>query len=166
MARIQMIAAGLLACAAAVSASEGDLLIEVGPQAVGRTYTGFQVPMIGGTISVLKGFNDQTDIGITASFDHGTSKYDGAPSHNWTTLGLQSWYTVFNGDIRPEIGGSVGMTIDSDGNGMFNLTGRMRGVMELSTKFRLYAGAAVGGDIGDEGCTFVKGEFGAQFLAF
>ena len=58
------------------------------------------------------------------------------------------------------------MTIDGDGNGMLNLAARMRGVIELSTKFRLYAGAAVGGDIGDEGSTFAKGEFGAQFLVF
>lgn len=160
----------ILACAlgfvAAASASEGDLLVEIGPQAVFRTYTGYQTPMLGGTASVLTGFNDQTDIGITVSVDHATSEASGGPSQTWTTVGVQSWYTAFNGDIRPQIGGSVGMTIDGDGNGMLNLAARMRGVIELSTKFRLYAGAAVGGDIGDEGSTFAKGEFGAQFLVF
>jgi hypothetical protein len=152
-------------CAAAVSASEGDFLIEVGPQAVGRTISGYQSPMMGGTVSVLSGFNDQTDIGVTASFDFGKTE-DGKANQSWTTVGIQSWYTAFSGDIRPQIGGSVGMTMDGDGNGMMNLTGRMRGLMELSTRLRLYAGAAVGGDIGDQGCMFVRGEFGAQFLSF
>jgi len=153
------------ACAAAVSASEGDFIIEVGPQAVGRTITGFQSPMMGLTASVLSGFNDRTDIGVTASVDFAKEEL-GDDHQTWTTLGIQSWYTAFNGDIRPQIGGSVGITMDGDGNGMMNLTGRMRGVMELSTRFRLYAGAAIGGDIGDEGSSFVKGEFGAQFLSF
>jgi len=153
------------ACAAVVSASEGDFIIEVGPQAVARTYSGYQSPMMGGTVSVLSGFNDRTDIGVTASVDFAKQEI-GNDHQVWTTLGIQSWYTAFNGDIRPQIGGSVGITMDGDGNGMMNLTGRMRGVMELSTRFRLYAGAAIGADIGDEGSSFVKGEFGAQFLSF
>ncbi|MEK7391714.1 MAG: hypothetical protein AAB214_04030 [Fibrobacterota bacterium] len=153
------------ACAAAASASEGDFIIEVGPQAVGRTYLNYQSPMMGLTASVLSGFNDRTDIGVTASVDFAKQEL-GDENQTWTTLGVQSWYTAFNGDIRPQIGGSVGITMDGDGNGMMNLTGRMRGVMELSTRFRLYAGAALGADIGDEGCSFIKGEFGAQFLSF
>lgn len=156
---------GILACSAASTASEGDLLLEIGPQAVGRTYAGYKSPMLGGTVSVLKGFNDQTDIGIVASFDYGQGEL-GLPDQSWTTLGFQSWYTAFSGDLRPQIGGSVGLTLDGDGNGMLNFTGRFRGLMELSTKFRLYAGGALGTDIGDEGCTFAKGEFGAQFLFF
>jgi len=156
---------GILACATLSTASEGDLLLEIGPQAVGRTYDGYKSPMIGGTISILTGFNDLTDIGLVASFDHGQGER-GLSDQSWTTIGIQSWYTAFNGDIRPQIGGSVGLTLDGDGNGMLNLTGRMRGLMELSTRFRLYAGGALGTDIGDEGCTFAKGEFGAQFLFF
>lgn len=163
MSATKWILSGLLACSVASVASEGDLLIDVGPAAVGRTYSGFEFPMMGAEVAVLKGFNDQTDIGLAASFDYGKGKDDG-PSVTWTTIGIQSWYTVFNGDIRPQIGGTMGITMDSESNASLHLAARMRGIMELSTSFRLYAGAAVGGDMGDAGCMFAKGEFGAQFL--
>ena len=163
MSAAKWILSGILACSMASLASEGDLLIDVGPAAVGRTYSGFEVPMLGAQFSVLKGFNDQTDIGLAASFDYGKGKYDG-PSVTWTTVGIQSWFTGFNGDIRPQIGGTMGITMDSEGNAMLHLAARMRGLMELSTGFRLFAGAAAGGDIGDAGCMFAKGEFGAEFL--
>ena len=154
---------GMLTCVGSALASEGDLLIDVGPQAVFRTYTGYESPMIGGTVSVLKGFNDQTDIGLSVAFDHANGLLKG-PDQNWTTVALQSWYTAYNGDIRPQMGGSVGVTMDGEGNAMFHLAARARGLMELSTSFRLYAGGAVGGDVGDAGSSFVKAEFGAQFL--
>lgn len=163
MSATKWILSAFLVCAASGLASEGDFLIDVGPQAVGRTYTGYQSPMLGGSVALLKGFNDRTDIGVMAAFDF--AKKDTRPSNQtWTTLGIQSWYTAFNGDIRPQIGGAVGLTVDGDGNALFHLSGRMRGLMELSTNFRLYAGGSAGADIGDYGGMFVKGEFGAQFL--
>lgn len=155
-----LLAAGL---AASTFASEGDLLVEGGFVAGSRTYTAYENPNLGGTISVLKGFNDQTDVGLTASFDHATGLLD-APGQTWTTIGIQSWYTAFNGDIRPQIGGTMGVSMDGDTNAMFHLAGRLRGVMEFSTVFRLFAGAAVGADMGDHGSIVTKGEFGAQFL--
>lgn len=159
---------GFLAAVLAVSAScalasEGDLLIDAGVVAGSRTYTAYENPNLGGMVSILKGFNDQTDIGLIVSVDHANGLLDG-PDQVWTTVGLQSWFTAFGGDIRPQIGGSVGVAMDGDSNAMFHLAGRMRGVIELSTAFRLFAGAAVGADIGDYGSISTKGEFGAQFL--
>ncbi len=163
MSTTKWILAALFAIAGSAFASEGDLLIDVGPQAVGRTFTGFQTPMLGGSVAVLKGFNDRTDIGIVAAFDF-AKKDTRLSNQTWTTLGIESWYTAFNGDIRPQIGGTVGFTVDGDGDALFHLAGHFRGLMELSTNFRLYAGGAVGSDMGDNGCMFAKGEFGAQFL--
>ena len=149
--------------AAPLLASEGDLLVEAGFAAGSRTYTAYENPNLGGTIAVLKGFNDQTDIGLVASFDHAKGIL-GTESQTWTTVGIQSWYTAFNGDIRPQMGGTMGVSVDGDGNAMFHVSGRLRGLMEFTTVFRMYAGAAVGTDMGDHGSIVTKGEFGAQFL--
>jgi hypothetical protein len=155
---------GIAICLAATTfASEGDLLVEGGFAAGSRTYTAYENPNLGGTVSVLKGFNDQTDIGLTASFDHASGLL-GTDDQNWTTVGIQSWFTAFNGDIRPQIGGTMGVAVDGDGNAMFHVAGRLRGVMEFTTVFRLFAGAALGTDMGDHGSIVTKGEFGAQFL--
>lgn len=158
-----LLGAAVCACTP-IFASEGDLLVEGGFVAGSRSsYSTYEEPQLGGTISVLKAFNDQTDIGLVASFDHANGLLD-TESQTWTTVGIQSWYTAFNGDIRPQIGGTMGVSVDGDTNAMFHVAGRLRGLMEFSTVFRVYAGAALGADMGDHGSLVTKGEFGAQFL--
>lgn len=159
--RTSLFLALVLACGA--MASEGDLLLETGVAAVGRTVQNHSFPGLGASAAVLSGFNDRTDIGLAASWDHLNGK-NGAGDLDVSTVAIQSWFTAYTGDIRPQVGGAVGVSVDGETNASLHLAARARAVMELSTKFRLFAGAAVGGDIGDEGSSFVRGEFGAQFL--
>ena len=156
---------GIAACLAATTfASEGDLLVEGGFAAGSRTYTAYENPNLGGTVSVLKSFNDQTDIGLTASFDHAT----GILSNDGPDLDHGGDPKLVHGVQRrhpsPDRRGPWVSRWDGDGNAMFHVAGRLRGVMEFTTVFRLFAGAAVGTDMGDHGSILAKGEFGAQFL--
>lgn len=146
-----------------VSASEGDMLFEFGPYAINRTVLD-RAPMgLGGTMSVLAGFNSRTDLGLSISMDHLAGRKGGMDLTSGS-MDFQSFYTAFNGDIRPQVGGSMGIGYNSDGDVSLHLGGRIRALFELNTQFRIYTGAGIGADLGENGSTSTRAEFGGQFL--
>lgn len=152
---------GLSLCiAASVVASEGDLLIEGGPTLSGRSLPHLETPGVGISAALLSSFNDRTDIGLVGAYEHQNGSAAGL---DLSTLAIQSWFTALRGDIRPQFGGTLGIAMDDAFNACLHLGAQARALVELKTAIRLYVGAAYGGDIGEHGSRYSRGEFGTQF---
>lgn len=149
-----------LRLASSALASEGDLLIEGGPILSGRNISRLESPGVGISAALLSSFNDRTDIGLVGAYEHQKGTAAGL---DLSTLAIQSWYTAFRGGIRPQFGGTLGIAMDDAFNACLHLGAQARALVELKTAIRLYVGAAYGGDIGDHGSRFSRGEFGTQF---
>ena len=159
MKRFILGAFAVAALAGASFAMEGDKFLEIGPTAQFVSEDAHTGPSIGGTGAFLFGFNDKTDLGVYGSFH--TVGRDNGSSVETFAAGVQSWYTAIGGDIRPQMGGRLGIATRNS-NPLVELAAQARGLVELTPEFRLYAGGIAGADLGEHGATFLGIDFGAQ----
>ncbi len=126
----------------------------------GRSVSRLDNPGVGVSAAVLSSFTDRTDIGLVGAYEHQNGSVSG---FDLGTVAIQSWFTGFRGDIRPQFGGTVGIAMDDAYNASLHLGAQARALVELKNLFSLYFGAAFGGDIGDHGSRYGRGVFGTQF---
>lgn len=160
MKRFILAALAVGALAGVSCAMEGDKYLELGPTAQFVSEVGLKNPGVGGTGSFLFGFNDRTDLGVYGTF-HTVGRDDGS-SVETVAAGIQSWFTPIDGDIRPQMGGRMGIATRNS-NPVIELAGQARGLVELSSQFRIYVGGIAGADLGEHGAMFAGIDFGAQF---
>jgi len=152
----------LVGLAATSWASEGDFLVDLSPTAVFQSTSRASNPGLGGTLGATWGFNDGTDIGGYFHFDN--ADLDGTNNTIQAySLGLQTWFTPMSGDIRPQVGGRMGLTY-IDGSASLDLAFQARVLAELTTRARVFVGGNLGGDLGSKGRSFATVDFGLQFL--
>jgi hypothetical protein len=149
----------VLAIANAACASEGDLLIDLGPSAVFNTDGDTKKPAVGGNAAVSWGFNDHTDFGLFVLGN--TANRNSGGTTECVSTGLQSWLTPIYGDVRPQVGGRAGVTL-RNGNGLLHLAVQARALAEFSPTIRAYLGADAGADIGQGGEAFTGIQLGIQ----
>jgi hypothetical protein len=158
------LACGLLALLgpAAARASEGDVLLDVGPSVSFYNDDSRHQPSIGGQLALTWGLNDLTDLGFFAKVDHSTNKFTD-DSVLTSAFGLTSWLTTYSGGIRPQVGGQIGYG-RVEKSSYLHLALQARALIELTTHFRIFVGATAGGLVGDHGAAFVAADMGAQLL--
>lgn len=164
--RKSIVFAILVGLASTSWASEGDLLVDLSPTAVFQSTNHVSNPGMGGTLGLTWGFNDHTDIGGYFHFDN--ADFDGTQNTIQAyTFGLQSWFTPMSGDIRPQVGGRMGLTYIEDyidGSVSLDLAVQARVLAELTTRARIFVGGEIGGDLGSGRRSFATVDFGLQFL--
>lgn len=159
MTKFKLVAVVLGALAGASCAMEGDKFLEIGPTAQYVSEDALSGLSMGATGAFLFGFNDQTDLGVYGTFH--TVGRDNGSSVETFAAGVQSWYAPIGGDIRPQMGGRLGVATRNS-NPLVELAAQARGLVELTPEFRLFAGGIAGADLGEHGVTFLGIDFGAQ----
>lgn len=155
---------GVLAVLAASTclASEGDLLLDLGPNVSFVGGEGRQQPSFGGQAAIYYGINDITDLGVFGRVDRCEPKGGGDAVYT-SAGGISSWLTTYSGDIRPQIGGQLGFA-HAPSHSFLYAALSARGLIELQTHFRLFVGVTGGGYLGSDGAGFISADLGAQIL--
>jgi hypothetical protein len=143
-------------------ASEGAVLLDLGGSASFVSGLDRKQPGLGGQLELLYGINDQTDIGVFARTDRSKSKATD-DSVMATSGGISSWLTTYEGTIRPQVGGQIGMGY-VEKTAFLHLAVQARALIELATHVRLFIGGTGGALIGDKTHGFASADFGAQIL--
>jgi len=144
-------------------ASEGDVLLDLGPSVSFVGGGGRKQPSFGGQGGLYYGINDMTDLGIFGRVDRAEPKNGGGDAVFTSSGGIASWLTTYSGDIRPQIGGQIGFAHAPSKSFLYAALSA-RALIELQTHFRLFVGATGGGYLGSHGAGFISADLGAQIL--
>jgi hypothetical protein len=143
-------------------ASEGDVLIDLGPSLSFVGGGGRKQPSFGGQLGAYYGINDMTDLGVFGKVDVAQPK-GGGDSVITSAGGISSWLTTYEGGIRPQVGGQLGFA-HAHSNSFLYAALAARALIELQTHVRLFVGASGGGYFGSHGAGFVAADLGVQLL--
>ena len=143
-------------------ASEGDVLIDLGPSVAFVGGGGRKQPSFGGQLGAYYGINDMTDLGLFYRADIAEPK-GGGDSTITHAGGISSWLTTYEGGIRPQVGGQLGFA-RAHSNSFLYAALSARALIELQTHLRIFVGASGGGYFGSHGAGFVAADLGLQLL--
>lgn len=155
-----ILAAALLLPAGSALADRGDVFLSLAP-AVDVTEAGF-----GGALGVQVGVNPETDFFAEA---HTTVSDPGDEDRDLeSAFLLGSFYTPYFGEIRPRLGGSVGLLYRQDDEDdvqatAFNCGLHLQGVFDFSDGVRLFAEAHPNITFGEEGEATLLAKVGILF---